>query len=330
MNKILTVFFVIFFSVNLAKSQISTVTNEDLQKTNVEIVKLFQQQKFDEALPLAKKAVEIAQQVHGNDNLETAKALRNLGLVELYKNDQSSAEATLEKALSIYEKLSNLSPNDSLAFAELLESLGVIKYKNQKGNAESLFEKALEWFEKTSGKDSMRNAKSLYVLGNIHFWKRNYKKSAQYYQRLFEIVIKNPKNKDVDLQFVYFRTECVYRKADLKFDVIESDYENYTKSLAEANSDKVFKSGVVNGKAISLITPAYPAEARQVRARGEIRVKVLISKIGTVISACGENEGHPALIEASENAAYRSKFQPTLLEGTAVNVSGTIIYKFIP
>ena len=91
---------------------------------------------------------------------------------------------------------------------------------------------------------------------------------------------------------------------------------------------KRISGGVVNGKAISLPKPAYPAAARAVRASGAVRVSVVISKTGRVISASAS--GHPLLKSAALSAARRAKFRPTMLSGQPVEVSGVIIYNFRP
>jgi len=59
-----------------------------------------------------------------------------------------------------------------------------------------------------------------------------------------------------------------------------------------------------------------------------VTVRVLIDESGSVIRACAV-EGQICLLKASESAAYRSKFSPTLLEGKPVKVNGVIMYKFI-
>ncbi len=48
---------------------------------------------------------------------------------------------------------------------------------------------------------------------------------------------------------------------------------------------KQVSAGVVNGKAITLAKPAYPAAARAVGAQGAVNVKVTIDEEGNVISA---------------------------------------------
>jgi TonB family protein len=86
---------------------------------------------------------------------------------------------------------------------------------------------------------------------------------------------------------------------------------------------------VINGKAISLPKPEYPAAAKAVRASGTVSVKIVTDEEGNVIEAKGEN-GHPSLREAAEQAALLAKFTPTLIDGKKVKVSGIITYNFVP
>ncbi len=90
---------------------------------------------------------------------------------------------------------------------------------------------------------------------------------------------------------------------------------------------KRISKGVVNGQAISLPKPAYPAAARAVNAKGSVSVAIVISKAGSVISANAVS-GHPLLRSAAASAARRARFRPTLLSGQPVEVSGVIVYNF--
>ena len=91
---------------------------------------------------------------------------------------------------------------------------------------------------------------------------------------------------------------------------------------------KTISKGVVNGSAISLPIPAYPAAARAVGASGAVNVQVLIDEIGNVVTATAVS-GHPLLRQVSEQAAIKAKFKPIFLQGTAVRVTGMIIYNFV-
>jgi protein TonB len=86
--------------------------------------------------------------------------------------------------------------------------------------------------------------------------------------------------------------------------------------------------GVLNGKAVSLPKPAYPAIAKAARAAGTVSVQVTIDEAGRVISARAVS-GHPLLQAAAVQAANGARFSPTLLSGQPVKVTGVINYNFV-
>jgi len=86
--------------------------------------------------------------------------------------------------------------------------------------------------------------------------------------------------------------------------------------------------GVLNGKALSLPKPAYPAIAKQAHASGTVVVQVTISESGSVISAAAMS-GHPLLRAAAVAAARGARFSPTKLSGQPVKVTGVITYNFV-
>lgn len=92
---------------------------------------------------------------------------------------------------------------------------------------------------------------------------------------------------------------------------------------------KIVSGGVLNGKAISLPQPPYPPAARAVRASGSVSVQVIVDEVGNVVSASAVS-GHPLLRAAAAAAARGAKFSPTVLSGTAVKVTGVIVYQFRP
>src|SRR5437588_9784357 len=86
--------------------------------------------------------------------------------------------------------------------------------------------------------------------------------------------------------------------------------------------------GVLNGKAVHLVQPAYPPIARSAHASGQVVVQVLIDENGNVVAAHATS-GHPLLQAAAVGAARASRFTPTKLSGQAVKVNGVIIYNFV-
>jgi len=86
--------------------------------------------------------------------------------------------------------------------------------------------------------------------------------------------------------------------------------------------------GVLNGKAISLPKPPYPAIAKQAHASGTVVVQVTIDENGGVISARAVS-GHPLLQAVCVSAARQARFSPTKLSGQPVKVTGVITYNFV-
>jgi protein TonB len=86
--------------------------------------------------------------------------------------------------------------------------------------------------------------------------------------------------------------------------------------------------GVLNGKAISLPKPAYPAIAKSAHASGTVTVQVLIDENGSVVAAHAVS-GHPLLQAVAVQAARSARFSPTKLSGQPVKVSGVITYNFV-
>lgn len=86
--------------------------------------------------------------------------------------------------------------------------------------------------------------------------------------------------------------------------------------------------GVLNGKAITLPKPEYPADAQAAGASGTVVIQVTIDESGMVISTKAIS-GHALLRQAAMNAAMQARFSPTLLMGEPVKVSGVITYNFM-
>ena len=86
--------------------------------------------------------------------------------------------------------------------------------------------------------------------------------------------------------------------------------------------------GVLNGKAISLPKPPYPAIAKTANASGTVVVQIIVAENGCVIYAHAVS-GHPLLQAAAVAAARQACFSPTRLNGEPVKVSGVITYNFV-
>lgn len=85
--------------------------------------------------------------------------------------------------------------------------------------------------------------------------------------------------------------------------------------------------GVLNGRAIKLVKPSYPADAHNAGASGEVEVQIVFDEDGKVIWARAIT-GHPLLRAVCEDAAWQSTFPPMKVEGKPEKVTGVLVYNF--
>ena len=107
--------FLVFLTLYCLVLSISAQTTEqktppalpDLQeavKLNREVVSLFGQKKFAEALPLAQKVVEIRERELGKTHLSVAQAYWNLANIQSQLGKRKESESSFENAFEVYER----------------------------------------------------------------------------------------------------------------------------------------------------------------------------------------------------------------------------------
>jgi protein TonB len=85
---------------------------------------------------------------------------------------------------------------------------------------------------------------------------------------------------------------------------------------------------LISSKTLDKPAPPYPAIAKAANVQGTVAVQIVIDEQGHVISAKATS-GHPLLMNAAVQAAYRARFTPTVLGGQPVKVTGSIVYNFV-
>ena len=281
-------------------------------------VKLYAERKYDEALPLAKHALELAE----------ASPLINLGDLYVATVHFDDARISFERALSIGEE--TFGPDD-LRLTRPLDELGyLMSNKGELKNAADLFSRSLALKEKHLTPGDIEIARATRILGDIYRRNREYAKAERLYEqaiRLYEATGK----KDPELVEALNRYLIVLT-AENKTDEAALVRARLATLSAEPG---VVEGGVVNGWAVKLVQPSYPMSVPHTYGSIRIgRVRVLIDENGKVISAkaeppAGPDMTYPRFAGAAEDAARKSLFTPTLRSGVPVKVNGTIIYQFI-
>ena len=99
--------------------------------------------------------------------------------------------------------------------------------------------------------------------------------------------------------------------------------ENETPSGAA----KPVEFGVLNAKAVTLPKAVYSEEAKRIKARGRVTVRVVVDENGKVTSAQAV-DGPLPLREAAEAAAKQAVFNPFTEGGIVVKATGVLTYDF--
>jgi tetratricopeptide (TPR) repeat protein len=123
-----------------------------LSSLNAKVVELYQAGKFSEAIPIAKKALELSTTALGPDNPDTATALTRLALLYKSKSEYAKAERLYQRALKIYETA--LGPDNSVTATALNNLAELYKATGDYAKAEPLYQRALKITEKALGSPS--------------------------------------------------------------------------------------------------------------------------------------------------------------------------------
>jgi periplasmic protein TonB len=87
-------------------------------------------------------------------------------------------------------------------------------------------------------------------------------------------------------------------------------------------------SRMMEGNLLHRVQPDYPTLARQVRVQGQVVLRAIISREGTI-----ENlqvlSGHPMLIPAAVNAVRQWRYRPYVLNGEPVEVETQVTVNFV-
>src|SRR5258708_22534489 len=317
--------------------------SEHLRKT---IVDLYEHGKYDEALPLAKRVLELERGL-GPERPEFAVALANLAELYFALKKDGEAENLFQQAAAIYEK----NQITSAPVSNVLERLAQYSFSKRKyDRAIMLLERSLAIRERSFGAESSQVSETLQELATVYQVNHEYQRSELLYVRSITIKEKilgrtNPNTVNAMKDYACLRVKSKplpVEKENVRTE--QTDAERERKSVIERAScwlygfkqdcdkesyERLDSSTVLNGKAIKLAQPPYPVAARSQHISGIVFVAVLIDEEGDVINAKPVCGGFSELNGAGVGAARASKFTPTKLNDRAVQVTGVIVYRFI-
>ena len=299
----------------------------EADKLNSEVVRLFRAQKYQEALPLAKRALELREQKLGVEHQATMVAMINLASVYSYLDKHKDAIELYQRLLKTQEKLFGL---DDPKLCETISKLGWERIASgNDGAAEPLFKRHLQIREKAFGPDHPNTIPALNDLTLLSQRNGNIDQAIALYRRMIAIDEKNANQQSPTQAERLVKSAALLRMKNKNTEADE--YEERARKIyaARAPSPKTINAsgGVLQGTAILKVQPVYPNAAKQSRVQGSVRVSVVIDEAGIPVQATAI-DGPNELRKGSEEAARKWRFKPTELEGTPVKVQGILTFNF--
>ncbi len=169
------------------------------KELNAQVIQLYQEGKFTEAIPLAEESVRVAEVTFGPESRHFATSLNNLALLYKDQGRYADAEPLYKRALAIDEKvLGPDHPDVALSLNNLAE---LYREQGKYADAEPLFKRALDIDEKALGPEHASVATDLNNLGVLYEQKGRYPDAEPLYKRALAIDEKvlGPDHPDVAL-----------------------------------------------------------------------------------------------------------------------------------
>jgi protein TonB len=85
---------------------------------------------------------------------------------------------------------------------------------------------------------------------------------------------------------------------------------------------------MMEGRLIYRVQPSYPALAKATRVQGQVVLRAVISRTGT-IESLHVVSGHPLLVRAAIDAVRQWRYRPYVLNGDPVEVETEVTVNFV-
>ncbi|WP_437841987.1 tetratricopeptide repeat protein [Sorangium sp. So ce1153] len=161
---------------------------EEAEQLNRRVVELEQAGRYDEAIPLARRALGLRERALGSEHPHVAQSLNNLAWLLQTKGDYAAAEPLYRRALAIREKA--LGPEHPDVATTLNSLTLLLKAKGDYAAAEQLCRRALAIREKALGPEHPHVAYSLHNLAGLLQAKGDYAAAEPLFRRALAILEK--------------------------------------------------------------------------------------------------------------------------------------------
>ena len=158
---------------------------DEADALNGQHLRLLQQRKFAEAIPIARQVLAIREEILGPEHPQTAATYNSLGLLYQLMDDYARAEPLYRKSLAIGEKVFGPEhPQTALSY----NSLGLLcQLMGDYARAEPLYLKSLAIYEKTLGPEHPQTALYYNSLAGLYQLRGDYARAEPLYRKSLAI-----------------------------------------------------------------------------------------------------------------------------------------------
>lgn len=321
--KILSLIVALLLLINSSSQQESPELKEASTLTE-SVTRLFNEKKFDQALPLAKRALEIRQRLLPRTDPQVVTSVSYLASIYTAKGNYGAAKGTLQQLVQLLEERS-----DDVGVARTLDRLGLLYLRDDDlGKAEEVYKRAVALKEKAHGPDNQQVAQSLEGLATVYRARKDFNRGAPIYKRALTIYgqtsgVNSPAFQQASQGFACLAYENE-KRTELR------DLNEIWKRFAPPDAPaEAPDANLLNAKARKLPPPVYPADARAQRISGTVVMKVSIDEKGDVIGIRDMCQGPPFITPAAIAAARGAQFESVKVGGRPAKVDGVLIYRFV-
>jgi CHAT domain-containing protein/Flp pilus assembly protein TadD len=158
---------------------------EEAKQLNQQVIQLYQQGKYNEAIPIAEQVLEIRERLLGENHPDVATSLNNLAGLYGDQGRYDEAEPLYERSLAIYEEA--LGENHPHVATALNNLAGLYDSQGRYDEAEPLYERSLAIREKALGENHPSVATSLNNLALLYSNQGRYNEAEPLHQRSLAI-----------------------------------------------------------------------------------------------------------------------------------------------
>ncbi len=158
---------------------------DDLSALNTQVIQLHREGKHAEAVPIAQRALALAERLHGADHADVGSALHNLALLYLAQRRYADAHPLYERALAVRERALGANHAD---VGQTVNDLAFLhRQQGRYADAEQLYRRSASIFETALGANHPHLATSLHNLAALYLAQGRYADAELLYKRSLEI-----------------------------------------------------------------------------------------------------------------------------------------------